>query len=388
MSNDINFAPGSHARRKHADRDGIEYTSGEMESVPERQPQPTPPSQQSAPQQPTVEPATPKQEKPKKTHSFFAWRKNRHDDVPETTIPAAVPTHDAPQHHKETTVTDLLHGTTGVTPAPLRQPAKPQTQNQPARQQQTQHQPVAAIKPQTHAAAQVARATAPVVSPTPTQKTAMRKPELADTLPVTEVNLIPDAVLDEFSKRNRLRDVGYVAVLMVVLVLLAYGGFKIYERKITSDTVAVETDIQTLNEKIAQYKDIQLQAQDVSDRLAALSAVMQSHIYWTPFLERIESLTLPTVYYTTMTGSASSGTFTFDAVAQSYDQIAPQVAVLRHSPLVSDISVSSIQLFQPSTVISSSTTTTGASEGVSFKLTVQFTSDTFIHSRLQSYVQD
>jgi Tfp pilus assembly protein PilN len=379
---DINFVSGGSGHKKHTQRDDVEYSS--IASTERVTPKPSTAPVQPAATQPATVPTKPVEQKPKKTHSFFAWRKKRADSTPAP----ALKTPEAPAHvtpvmqHAPNPIPPVLR-TPNVTPtvkpapAPLFTPGTPP--QQPAQQRpQPMPQPVLHEMPKVQAA--------PTAAPVKGKR--HRHADLLDSLPVTEVNLIPDAVLNEFENRNRVRDLGFVALLMVVLVMLTWGGFKIYERKITTDTVAVESDIATLNQQIATFKKTQAAAEDVSGRLDALDQVMQAHVYWTPFLSMLEDLTLPTVYYTTMTGSANGGVFTFDVVAQAYNQIAPQVALFKASPLVSSVTVSSIQLFQPSTVISSTPVDETAAEGVSFKLTVQFTNDAFVHPQLRSYVQN
>jgi len=385
MSNDINFAPSTQPRSKKETGE-IEYSTVAEDPSTVRIAAP-------------VETAT----TPKKTRSFFSWRKNRSTVSEPSALPQApvtFGTHDAPQHQKEEALPNLLHAV-DATPAPIRQ--------QPVTVQPKQVvKPVAIVTPSQPRVAQPQKvapitqaASTPVLAPEPVIAQPVSKPvrpltrkekkqRLVDELPMAEVNLIPDTTVSGKDKRNKLRDLGYIVVVLVVLVLLAYGGFKLYERKITADTVAVEIDIQTVSAQIAKYQGIQTEAKEISDRLAALEQILKTHVYWTPFLSVVESLTLPTVYYTSMTGSSTSLTFTFDAIAQDYSQIAPQVASFRESPFVTSINISAVQAFQSSTVISETSAVTDAQDrtGVSFKMTVQFSPDVFIHQQLRSYAKN
>ncbi len=361
MSDDINFAPSSRSSRTPSQRGDIEYTSGEeTSSTPPKKKQPAPPP-------PAKQPAA---HAPQKERSFFAWRKRRQ------TSTAAVPLNPppltaAPHHKKEQTVPDLMHASVDAQLKP-KQPAlshlKEVAPNLSSGLPPLQSSPVRA----------------PQHEPTPVEPHAGRtleeqKKRLVDELPVAEVNLIPEQVLSEFERHNRLRDLGYVGLAMVGVVLLCYGGLNIYQQKITTDTEAVKVDIQNLERQIASYQELQYNAEVLRNRLNSLTEVLTTHIYWTPFLEVVEGVTLPTVYYESMTGSVSTRLFTFDAVAQSYDQIAPQVALLEASPYVSAVEVSGAELFRPESIISETENTTATTEGVQFKLSVQFTADAFFH---------
>jgi hypothetical protein len=91
-----------------------------------------------------------------------------------------------------------------------------------------------------------------------------------------------------------------------------------------------------------------------------------------------------------MTGSVSSHLFTFDAIAQSYSQVQPQIELLEQSPFVSSVTVSSAKAFQSSSVISESVTPVAEVEstGVSFTMSVVFTPELFTHQQLRSYGTD
>ncbi len=155
------------------------------------------------------------------------------------------------------------------------------------------------------------------------------------------VNLLPDQLIAELHPRNRWRELAVTALSSVVVVLLVYGGMNVYQQKIVVDTKQVEEEIAAVDTEIASYAELQTKAQKVDQQLTGLEAVLDGHILWTPFLATLEALTLPTVYYTSVSGSAASGSFTFDAVTAAYDQIDPQIRVLRNAPDVRSVTVSS-----------------------------------------------
>lgn len=221
------------------------------------------------------------------------------------------------------------------------------------------------------------------------------------TMPrVLTVNLIPDEALAEFQSRNHLRDLLYRGIAVLAIVLIVYGAMNIYQRKIVSDTLDAEADIVEIDRGIAAYSELRQDASRVNDRLEGIEEVLAAHIYWTSFLELLEQLTLPTVYYTSMAGNATTGNFTLDVVALNYQQVEPQVSIFENSPYVESVTASSATTQTSSATRSTTSTqttqsrtsagTTGSTTGlgeplesnVTFTMTVQFDSSLF-HRSLQ-----
>lgn len=193
-----------------------------------------------------------------------------------------------------------------------------------------------------------------------------------------DVNLIPDEILDQLRARNYLRELVYVALAGIMVVLIAFAALNIYQRKIATDTATLETQIQEFDSEIAGYIALQTEISALSQRLESLHNVLEAHVYWSPFLEKLEELTLATVYYTGMTGSANTGQFTFNAVAKSYQDVDAQVRVLRQAPEVLSVSVTSVAATQATATEESTETTTATGEQtVSFIIAIEFDAELF-----------
>lgn len=189
---------------------------------------------------------------------------------------------------------------------------------------------------------------------------------------VFDVNLIPTDVLAELQTRNYLRELLYVAIAGVMIVLIIFAALNVYQRKIATDTAVLETQIQEFDREIAGYIGLQTEVTDLSQRLASVQQVLNAHVYWTPFLRTLEQLTLSTVYYQSMSGTAETGNFVFEAYAKTYRDIDAQVRVLRQSPVVRSVTVNSAATTQTTSDTTETTTETEGAEAVAFDLTVEF----------------
>jgi len=202
------------------------------------------------------------------------------------------------------------------------------------------------------------------------------------------VNLIPNTVLEELHRRNRLRDLGYNAIGLVGIVFLVFGALNLYQQKISVDTRVTEEAISDIEQQITQFQFVQQEALYTNDRLIGVDTVLNNHVYWTPLLEELERITLPTVYYYTMAGSATTRQFTLGAYTTDYSFIEPQVRLMRESDLIEQVNVSSATASQ--VVVNEKEGVVAKGEIsetqtlVSFTMTVTFTPEVFqYHTRTQ-----
>lgn len=191
------------------------------------------------------------------------------------------------------------------------------------------------------------------------------------------VNLIPNTVLEELTRRNRLRDLGYTSIALVALVFVAYGGLNYYQKQITVDTVKTEEEIATVEQEITMFAALQEESVSLNERLQGVTDILNQHVYWTSFLDELEQRTLPTVYYTSFSGSAASRQFTFDAVTTDYAYIDSQVQLFRDSEMVESVRVSSATASRTVTDAPSAISEPAVIEQVQFTVTVAFRPELF-----------
>ncbi len=203
-----------------------------------------------------------------------------------------------------------------------------------------------------------------------------------------DVNLIPDAVLQELRSRNRIQDLLLVAVASAVVVFAGYGIMKWYQNELNVDIQETEQQVADVERKIGSYGELQAEAVELDDELVSLQEVLGQHIYWTPFLDFVESHTLPTVYYQSLAGSSVTGSFTFSSVALDYSQIDPQARLLRQSEMVNSVTITSAAEYVSDATGGDSrnaeVTDDGGQTYVKFTMTVQFSPKLFRHARSQT----
>lgn len=226
--------------------------------------------------------------------------------------------------------------------------------------------------------------------PVPNRGVMHQAPEQTGESRSVDVNLIPHAVLEGLKSRNRIQDLLFVAAGAAVAVFIGFGLMKWYQGQLNVDIRDTEQQIAQVEARINSYDSLQASASDLQDELTGLDEVLNQHIYWTPFLEYLEASTLPTVYYRSMSGSAKTGSFTFNAVALDYSQIDPQARLLRESALVDGVNISAASQYTesrgPETTAELSPGSVAGSSSpeqtyVSFSMTVQFSPLLFRHER-------
>lgn len=159
--------------------------------------------------------------------------------------------------------------------------------------------------------------------------------------PIESVNLIPDSVFEDMRAQHRVRDLLVATGLMAAVLMMAYTGFTVYAQRLDADTHDVIQRITELDARIAEKESQRVIAQEQFDQLEAVQSIVQNHIQWTPVFEYIEHWTLPSVYYSSMTGSALTGDFTFSAYTNDIRFVTAQVEILRNSPQVRAVSTTS-----------------------------------------------
>ncbi|MFH1426238.1 MAG: hypothetical protein ABIG66_02280 [Candidatus Kerfeldbacteria bacterium] len=224
------------------------------------------------------------------------------------------------------------------------------------------------------------------------KKKGKKKEEIVQKGGFLGVNLIPEEIREEFIVRNRYRELIGAGVIFLVFLFAVYGGMKWYQQRLNTNIAVTEDQIQQVELQIAQYRTLQADAKELSEQLNNVDEVLRQHVYWTPFLQLVEGLTLPTVYYQSMTGSATTGLFTFKAIATDYSQIESQLNTLRNSPYVTSVFSSSASQFLASNIEQSAETTpeetateqapeTKEKVYVTFSLSIQFDPSLFSHPR-------
>jgi hypothetical protein len=138
------------------------------------------------------------------------------------------------------------------------------------------------------------------------------------------VNLVPEQYQPEASARDRILAASFVggALLLVVMVTL---GLYFYEQRLQSKVASVDQQTLQVAKDIAdRERDDLADALVLQQRTADVKRVLDQHVYWDAFFQKLESVTLPTVAYATMSVDVS-GSVTLQAQAKTYNDVGAQL---------------------------------------------------------------
>ena len=177
-------------------------------------------------------------------------------------------------------------------------------------------------------------------------------------------NLLPKIKNYHHRSIHYLRDLIIIAVLALIAVFAVFAVLTYQKQNILVQIEQKNQEVNQLSQKIQALIPIKQEASVYGDQLQSLVELLNAHIYWTPLFSLLQNITLPTVYYSNMNGSAVSGKFVFDVVAKNYNQIHDQVELFRASPQVLAVDVTSA-------------TSSQDQDKVNFVMTVSFSPDLF-----------
>ncbi|HLD22118.1 MAG TPA: hypothetical protein VJB65_04420, partial [Patescibacteria group bacterium] len=311
---DINFIPTpEHSSQKpirHRDKEGdIEYTSGEpQKNVPVK-------SQKLS--------KSARASKPQEKKSFLSWRKQKNPSKDMHPGSIALPD-DSPDLLHSSAYTSSHSASALHTQQPTSSITRVQKKSSVAKsmvKQQQSNPPKQHIRTMLTTENQV--------------KTPLKKPLLFG------VNLLPPTYTVHGKNIRSLRLIQYIGIGAFVIIACIFFGMKWYQQQLQTDTKQIQDEMRVIESEIFTLQPAYQSAHATQKQLEETARVINSHIYWTPFLHLVEQLTLPTVYYQSMSGSAATGEFEFEVKALDYSSIELQTAVFRNSPQVISVEVTS-----------------------------------------------
>lgn len=154
-----------------------------------------------------------------------------------------------------------------------------------------------------------------------------------------DVNLVPSGYITVIEKKNYLGLLGWIGLGAFVFVTLIYASLSIYDYKLASNTEQVNQEIQQVDKDINHYLNLQKEADLLKKRIVSAEELLRKHIYWSLFLNRLQTATIPNVYYQGITGDIN-GNFKLTAVGKSFNDVADQLRVLEAADFVDEVDVS------------------------------------------------
>jgi len=138
------------------------------------------------------------------------------------------------------------------------------------------------------------------------------------------VNLLSEDISGTFNVRAKFIQLGLVVLVGVAIVTTAYFGLNLYAKSIDQDVTSIRERLAAVEQENIQLEGELGVVESVSERLGAVSILVNKHVRWTRFFERLERYTLPQVTY----GGSFNGTLQseliFSAVTDSYERLIQQ----------------------------------------------------------------
>lgn len=179
--------------------------------------------------------------------------------------------------------------------------------------------------------------TQPIKPMKPSKGAKMHEPEGAGTVALG-VNLVPqDVALEAQGSPWSL----YAGILIVVAgVWVGVSGYAISRAKgAEAQAQELNARLNQINAAVKDYETDKKSYEALQKQFSLVKGLVDNHVYWTPFLQKLEETTIPDVYYLGVS-SNSNGNVTLRAVAKSYSAAARQIrAFERASTFVQSVSV-------------------------------------------------
>ena len=220
----------------------------------------------------------------------------------------------------------------------------------PVKTEAAKPRPVEAAKPATtplQKSAAVPKASA--TAPTPAKKmfdekpaNKLHEPDSVNGFLGPKVNLVPD---DVAAQAEGIPWGLYGGIVVVVLgVWVALSGYAIARAH------KAEAAVQEANARLSQVKAVIKDYETDKNAQLALQKqfllvkdLIEGHVYWTPFLQKLEETTIPDVYYIGVSAN-QNGEVTLRAIAKNYSAAARQIrAFERASSFVEKIQVNQVR---------------------------------------------
>lgn len=191
----------------------------------------------------------------------------------------------------------------------------------------------------------VMAAPAPNVDPAPAlapkkekAKSKLHEPQGDLSFSGPNVNLVPDYVKIEGGDRSWVLLVS-IFVFVVAMWVIASGVTIARAKRAEVRVAEVQARLTQVNAAVKNFEAEKISAQALQKQFLLVETTLNNHVYWTPFLQKLEETTIPDVYYVSMT-SARAGEVRLRAIAKTYTAAARQIrAFERATHFVQDVEI-------------------------------------------------
>lgn len=154
------------------------------------------------------------------------------------------------------------------------------------------------------------------------------------------VNLVPEQYQPEASVKDRIL-AGSIVGGAIVLVAAVAVGLYFYQQSLQNKSQTIDQQISLVNQEIASRERDDLgDALVLQQRTSDVKRVLDQHVYWDAFFQKLEGVTLPTVAYSSMSVDVA-GSVTLAAQAKTYNDVGAQLLTYqRAKDFISDVTIS------------------------------------------------
>ncbi|MFA6304461.1 MAG: hypothetical protein WCV73_01335 [Patescibacteria group bacterium] len=157
-----------------------------------------------------------------------------------------------------------------------------------------------------------------------------------------DVNLIPEGS-DLLPSKKIYNFFIYYALAGILVNVLFFVGVVLYQRQVTVKQQQLTAKVSASEVRYNQLKAKEEALSNWYNKVQSIKVLFNNHIYWTNFFSRLESVTIPDIYYKDI-NTAIDGTVTLSAVSTSgYTGVAKQyLAYQRATDLITESSISNL----------------------------------------------
>lgn len=160
-----------------------------------------------------------------------------------------------------------------------------------------------------------------------------------------EISLIPKREKPQF-RFSVQKVVFYFPVTLLIVVLLVFGGFFLYNFMLNKSIRAVDAQIEEVESKRDLKKDDEFinKIFNLSNRINNLKRILDTQPHPSLVFSFFEKLTLPKTRYFTFNSDFSAGLISARGEADGYIALVKQMIVFSENPDVKEVKISNIGL--------------------------------------------
>ncbi len=177
------------------------------------------------------------------------------------------------------------------------------------------------------------------------KKKSFQKPVDLRNPDVLDVNLVRDEIIIFFNWKKNLIITFLLIILSCLFIYEVSKGLDYWEEVESLKAERIEKQIEGLKKDVVELNNKANNALLFKEKSLAFSKLLDNHIYWSNFFKWLENNTLNTVKYSGFNGTIS-GIYSLTATAPTYAEASWQAKVLKESPYIKDVEISSVNLVE------------------------------------------